>query len=103
MPRILVFLENRNYIKNFTKPCFTNILFEIMVNIINYNKILIDTYSMFGKRSETMPLNSLRSSIRNLGTLTSRIARRVISSYNQPNLKTVLFSKRKKDEEHQKR
>ena len=39
-----------------------------------------DTYLILGKRSDTMPLNSLRSSIRNLGTLTSRMARNAISS-----------------------
>lgn len=37
---------------------------------------------MLGNRSDTMPLNSFKSSIRNLGTLTSWIARKAISSWN---------------------
>lgn len=38
------------------------------------------TYFIFGKRSETIPLNNFRSSKRNFGTFTSRIARKTISS-----------------------
>lgn len=39
------------------------------------------TYLMLGNRSDTIPLNSFRSSTKNLGTFTSRIALRTISSY----------------------
>ena len=38
------------------------------------------TYFMFGKRSDTIPLKSFKSSTRNFGTFTSRMARKAISS-----------------------
>ena len=38
---------------------------------------------MLGNRSDTIPLNSFRSSIKNLGTLTSLMARKAINSCNK--------------------
>ena len=49
-------------------------------NYKNIEDLGVRTSLILGKRSETIPLKSLRSSCRNLGTFTSRIARRHISS-----------------------
>ena len=41
------------------------------------------TYLMLGKRSDTIPLKSFKSSTKNFGTFTSRIALSVINSYRK--------------------
>lgn len=49
-----------------------------ILKAISYNSY---TYLMLGNKSDTMPLNNLRSSTKNLGTLTSLMALSTISSY----------------------
>lgn len=56
------------------------------LNTINKQANVADdctAYLMLGKRSDTMPLNSFKSSTRNFGTFTSRMALRAISSWQQ--------------------